>query len=387
MTLPVALGALSLTIWFYLILGRDGFWRADQRLALGGASVGPMPGVVAIVPARNEEETVGRCLESLARQNYAGALSIILVNDASTDATAARAEETLARHTAERPWRIAVAPPLAKGWTGKLSALNAGLEEAKAFAPDASFIWLTDADIVHGPGTLAGLVAKAGEGCDLVSLMVKLHCESPWERLLIPAFVFFFQMLYPFPAVNARPSRVGGAAGGCILLKRAALEGVGGLEAIKGALIDDCALAQALRRRGFQLWLGLAEASRSLRAYRGLSDLWQMVARTAYTQLRYSPVLLAGTLLGLAATFLLPPLLLLGLPFHQSGAAALLGGIAWIFMALAYLPTWRFYGGSLQGSLGLPLAASLYAAMTLDSARRHWRGSGGQWKERAYDFG
>jgi hopene-associated glycosyltransferase HpnB len=397
MTVLTGLGALGLVIWLYLLFGRSGFWRADQRLEIPPhpgplptgerESVGRCPAVVAIVPARNEALTVARCMESLAAQDYGGALSILLVDDASTDATAARAQEALTHAAAERPWRIIAAPPLAKGWTGKLSALNAGLEEAKRLAPDAAFVWFTDADIVHGPRTLSALVAKAGEGRDLVSLMVRLHCRELWERLLIPAFVFFFQMLYPFPAVNARPSRIGGAAGGCMLIRRAALQTIGGLTAVKSALIDDCALAEALRRGGFQLWLGLAEESHSLRAYRGLSELWQMVARTAYTQLRHSPLLLLCTLAGLAAAFLLPPLLFLALPFHGEELAAVLGGAAWLLMALAYGPTWQLYGGGLPGSVSLPLAASFYAAMTADSARRHWRGAGGQWKERAYDFG
>jgi hopene-associated glycosyltransferase HpnB len=339
------------------------------------------------VPARNEALTVGACLESLAQQDYEGALSIILVDDASSDGTGERARAVLARQPPHRRGRVVSAPPRAEGWTGKLSALNAGLAAARSFAPDAAYVWLTDADIVHGARTLTALVAKAGEGRDLVSLMVKLHCQSAWERLLIPAFVFFFQMLYPFPAVNERPSRMGGAAGGCMLVKRAALEAIGGLETIKAALIDDCALAETLRRRSFFLWLGLAEESHSLRPYEGLGELWHMVARTAYTQLRYSPALLLGTLVGLVLAFLLPPLLLVALVLHGDGLAAILGTASWTLMAVAYYPTVALYGGGPLLSLTLPVAAGLYAAMTADSARRHWLGVGGVWKERAHNFG
>jgi hopene-associated glycosyltransferase HpnB len=349
--------------------------------------VGAYPAVVAIVPARNEARTVARCLESLAQQDYPGALSIILVDDGSTDGTGAIAARALAPYGGARPSRILAAPPLAKGWTGKLAALQAGLDAARRFAPEAEYVWLTDADIAHGPRTLARLLEKAREGRDLVSLMVRLHCEGFWERLLIPAFVFFFQMLYPFPAVNAEPSRVGGAAGGCMLIRRAALDALGGFHAVRAALIDDCALAEALRRRGGLLWLGLAEESVSLRPYEGLSTLWQMVARTAYTQLRHSPRLLLGTLIGLGLTFLLPPLLVLGAPLHGDAAALALGGLSWALMAAAYRPTLRLYAAPRLYALSLPLAALLYAAMTLDSARAHWRGEGGRWKERDYNFG
>lgn len=412
MSLLAALGALALLVWLYLLFARDGFWRADQRLpplplpgkervSAGLASSAPSPlggerqgegadeppAVVAIVPARNEAGTIACCLESLARQDYPGALAIILVDDASTDGTGAIAARALAPFRATRPSRILAAPPLPKGWTGKLWALQAGLDEARRFAPEAAYVWLTDADIAHGPQTLARLAAKAREGRDLVSLMVRLHCEGFWERLLIPAFVFFFQMLYPFPAVNAKPSRVGGAAGGCMLVRRAALEGLGGFHAVKAALIDDCALAEALRRRGGLLWLGLAEDSVSLRPYEGLAALWEMVARTAYTQLRLSPLLLAGTLLGLALTFLVPPLLVLAAPLHGDGAALVLGAAVWVLMAFAYRPTLRLYASPSAHALSLPLAALLYAAMTFDSARAHWRGQGGRWKERGYNFG
>ncbi len=384
MTLAI-IGGLSLAIWLYLVFAHHGFWRADQRLPAASGGVNPWPEIVAIVPARDEAPTIAACMDGLAHQNYAGRLSIILVDDGSTDETAGLAQRALASHAVSAC--VVSAPPLRPGWTGKLWALRTGLEEAELFAPNATHVWFTDADIVHEPGTLSELATKAAEGRDLVSLMVRLHCGTPWERLLIPAFVFFFQMLYPFPAVNDRPSRVGGAAGGCMLVRRGALTEAGGISAISGALIDDCALAELLRRKGFALWLGLARTSHSLRVYQSLSDVWAMVARTAYTQLGHSPVLLLGTLAGLLLTFIAPPLLALLLPFHSNFAAAGLGAAAWLLMAMAYWPTRREYGGGVPGALTLPVAAALYCAMTLDSALRHWRGKGGQWKARAYDFG
>jgi hopene-associated glycosyltransferase HpnB len=217
--------------------------------------------------------------------------------------------------------------------------------------------------------------------------MVRLDCRSLWDRLLIPAFVFFFQMLYPFPAVNAKPSRIGGAAGGCLLLARAALEQIGGIAAIKGALIDDCALAEAVRREGFRLWLGHADDSRSLRVYGALSETWDMVARTAYTQLEYSPLKLAGTVLGMILVFLIAPFCVILAPWHGS-LVALLSGLAAIgLMVRAYGPTLRLYGLDTSYALTLPVAAALYTAMTVDSALRHWQGKGGAWKARTYDFG
>ena len=386
MTLPVALGLLSLAIWIYLLRWRDGFWRADQWLPPNPSrSVGePWPGVVAIVPARNEVGTIARCLQGLVDQDYPGALSVILVDDASDDGTGEAARIVLDAHGERRSGLVIEAPPLAEGWTGKLAAMETGVRAAETFAPEAAFVWFTDADIAHDPRTLSRLVAKAREGRDLVSLMVRLHCSSAWERLLIPAFVFFFQMLYPFPAINAAPSRVGGAAGGCVLLRRASLSSIGGLAAIRGALIDDCSLAEAVRARGGRLWLGLADSSRSLRPYAELKEIWDMVARTAYAQLSYSPLLLLGTIIGLVLVFLVPPLLLLTVPFHKSLLAFGLGAAAWVLMAKAYLPTLRVYHGTRLRAFGLPASATLYMAMTVSSALRHWRGAGGQWKARTY---
>jgi hopene-associated glycosyltransferase HpnB len=383
-SLAAILSLLALGAWIYLVYAHAGFWRSDQWL-------GPIPGggtraaVVAIIPARNEAETIARTAQSLMAQSYDGPFAIVIVDDSSTDDTASLAREALAKSS--RPWAVVTAPPLAPGWTGKLAALNCGVTEAERLLPEARYFWFTDADIVHGPRTLERLIARTNEGYSLVSLMVRLDCRGFWDRLLIPAFVFFFQMLYPFPAVNAKPSRVGGAAGGCLLLAREALERIGGLGSIKGALIDDCSLAEAVRREGFRLWLGHADDSRSLRGYGSLGETWRMVARSAYTQLDQSPLKLAGTVLGMTLVFLLAPALILLFPWHGSVFGLLASAAAVALMLKAYAPTLRIYGLDRINGLALPVAAALYTAMTVDSALRHWQGKGGAWKARTYDLG
>lgn len=377
----LAAAVLSLAIWLTLLAFRGGFWRADQRL--GAPDVRRSPAVVvAVVPARDEEAVVGMALRALLAQEHGG-LRVVLVDDHSRDRTRAIAEALAAEH----PGRLAVTgtEPLPPGWTGKLWALDAGVRAARGVAPDAIHILLCDADIVLEPGTLPRLLAKAeADRLDLVSLMVRLDDRGFWGGLLVPAFVFFFQMLYPFPWVNDPRARTAAAAGGCVLVRREALERAGGIEAIRGALIDDCTLAAAVKRTGGRIWLGLADSARSLRGNGGLTGVWNMVARTAYTQLHYSPLLLAGTLLGMAFTFLVPPLLALALPLHGNGWAAAAGLAAWIGMGVAYSPTLRLYGRSSLFGLLLPMVAALYSLMTVASAVRHWRGRGGQWKGRVY---
>lgn len=376
-----ALGVIAAIIWAYLLLFHHRFWRADQRLPHATSKL-DWPSVIAIVPARNEAASIGRCVEALARQVYAGPFSILVVDDSSTDGTG-----DIARAAAVDRATIITGEPLPAGWSGKLWALDTGLRHAAALPP-SGYIWFTDADIVHAPHVLCDLVALAEEHrLDMASLMARLHCGTAWERLIVPAFVFFFQMLYPFPAVNDPRSAVAGAAGGCVLLRRTALERIGGVAAIRGDLIDDCALARAVKRSGGPIWLGLADASHSLRVSATLGDLWQMVARTAFTQLRYSLVLLAGTLTGLALTFLVPPLLVLTWPLHQTMAAGLLGALAWSAMSVAYMPTLRDYGRTMRESLLLPVTAALYGAMTFDSAVNHWRGATSRWKDREYQKG
>ncbi|MFW6077440.1 MAG: glycosyltransferase, partial [Hyphomicrobiales bacterium] len=254
--------------------------------------------------------------------------------------------------------------------------LHRGIEEARRHKPD--YYWLTDADVAHKPQVLAGLVAHAeAERLALTSLMVRLPTRTVWEKLLVPAFIFYFALLYPFRAVNDPSSRMAGAAGGSLLVRRDALEAIGGIAAIKGAIIDDCALARAIKDSGRRIWIGLAERSRSLRRYRRLGDFWSMVARSAYPQLGYSPLWLTGALLGLAVTFIAPPLLLLA-----GGGAALAGLIAWILMGWAYAPTVRYHGLSPLWAVTLPIAAVLFAAMTIASAVGHYRGQPAQWRGR-----
>ena len=304
----------------------------------------------------------------------------LLVDDQSEDATAARANALAAGDA-----RLALvrAPARPDGWVGKMWAVHTGVAEAARRRPDAEYWLLTDADVEHTPGNLRRLVAKArNERLDLVSLMVRLHCERGFERLLVPAFVYFFQKLYPFPRINDPRSRTAGAAGGCMLVRADALTRAGGIEAIRGEIIDDCALGKALKARG-RIWVGLAPSEYSFRPYPRLADVWGMVARSAYTQLRHSPLLLAGAVLGLVLVYLVPPLLALGWPLHGSAATALPALAAWGLMAWTFQPTLRDYGRSRWLGLALPVAGALYLAMTVDSARRHHRGRGAEWKGRA----
>lgn len=374
----VALGAGSFLAWLYLAGLHGGFWRCDQRL---GEPPEPQawPAVAAVVPARDEAEVLAASLGSLLDQDY-GPFAVILVDDHSTDGTAEVARETAARHPRGERLTVLAAGELPPGWVGKMWAVAAGVEAARLENPE--YLLLTDADVVHGPGNLRRLVSKAeAEGLDLASLMVRLSCRTAWEKLLIPAFVYFFQQLYPFRRVNRAGAWTAGAAGGCMLVRASALAEAGGVAAIRGELIDDCALARRLKRRG-RIWLGLAESERSVRPYGGLGGVWRMVARTAYTQLRCSPWLLAGTAVSLAWIYLVPPLLVLGGPVHGNAAAALLGAAAWALMTLTFVPTLRLYRRSRLWAPALPVAGLLYLGMTVDSARRHARGRGGGWKGR-----
>ena len=375
----VALGGLSLLIWLYLFVLHHRFWRADQYLPAPEA-LESWPTVTAIIPARNEAASIAACVKSLLVQDYSGAFQVIVVDDHSTDETNLLAKQAGAGFNT--PLTVLTAPSLEKGWSGKLWALQAGLDHAP---DDTAFVWLTDADITHAPETLRTLVSKAEtDNRDLVSLMVKLHCVSFWERLIVPAFVYFFQMLYPFPAVNDPTHKTAGAAGGCILIRHSALARIGGLAAIKNNLIDDCALAAAVQKAGGRLWLGLTQTSQSLRAADGLSDLWRMVTRTAFTQLRFSLILLSGTLAGLAIMFIIPPALTIMGAVNHTPFVALLGVAAWGLMAITYGPTLRLYGQNPLKALLLPFSGMLYGLMTLHSALNHWSGRSSHWKDRTY---
>ena len=385
--LVIATAALSLAVWLYLLLLRGGFWRADRRLGEAGEGRADWPAVIALVPARDEQAVIAAALGSLLSQDYPGPLTVVVIDDGSRDRTAAAARSAATRLGAKDRLVLAAARPPPPGWSGKTWALSEGLEEARRCAPDARYLWLSDADIAHGPATLRRLVAKAEEErLDLVSLMAELHCGGPWARLLIPPFVFFFQKLYPFSWVADRNRETAAAAGGCVLLRSAALSAAGDFAAVKGALIDDCALAARIkpvaRARGRGIWLGLADDSCSLRPYRDLASIWHMVARSAYTQLRCSPLLLTATVFGMALSYLVPPVALLAWPWHGATSAAVAGGAAWAIMAAAFLPTLRVYRQPPWLAALLPLSALLYTLMTIASAWRHWRGRGGTWKGR-----
>jgi len=365
---PTIIGAASLAIWLYLLLARGGFWRMRPDVR-HPALHAPAPSVTAVVPARNEAEVVGCSVGSLAAQRYPGEFSTILVDDASQDGTAAIALQS-APHL-----RVVAARRLPAGWTGKMWAVAEGVR-----AVHSEYLLLTDADIVHPPDHLAALVARAQEGgYDLVSFMVRLHCQSVAEQALIPAFVFFFFLLYP-PAWTGDPHfRTAGAAGGCILIRRAALERIGGIARIRGELIDDCALARAVKDSGGRVWLGLSDRAASIRPYRTFGEIGRMISRTAFTQLGHSVFVLLGTVAGLAVTYLAPPLLTLLAP---RGAAAGMGALAWLLMTAAYFPSVRYATRHWFWTPLLPLIALFYLCATLHSAFAHWRGRGGMWKGR-----
>ena len=363
-----ALALLALAAWAYLLAGHGRFWSAGPSLA--AAAPVAAPAVDVVIPARDEAECIGRSLRSLLAQEYAGPLRIILVDDRSSDGTAAVAHglhdaRLLVIDGQERP----------AGWSGKLWAVSQGL--ARSTAP---VVLLCDADIVHDPAHVATLAAKMEQGrLDLVSEMVELRCASLAERALVPAFVFFFQLLYPFARVNDPRRRTAAAAGGTMLLRRTALQRIGGIQAVRGALIDDVALAAAVKRDG-AIWLGHSRLARSIRPYPGAADVWRMVARTAYVQLRFSPVVLAGTVAGLGLVWLVPPAAAL----FGHGLARWAGLAAWAGSAASFVPTLRRFRQPLLWALALPLVAGFYMAATLGSAVDHHRGRGVVWKRRAY---
>lgn len=383
------LAGLSLAAWIYLLFFHGGFWRIRERLDDPPAepSSRPWPAVTAVCPARDEATVIAPAILSLLGQDYPGELRVILVDDDSDDGTAAMASASAEARGRSDRLTIVRAPPPPEGWAGKLWALSTGIAAAKATAPDAQWLWFSDADIVASRAMLTRLIAKAErDDLDMVSLMVELSTRSFWERLLIPPFVFFFRKLYPFSRVNDPADATAAAAGGCVLLRREALERAGGIERIRGALIDDCTLAGIVKRDGRpdggRIWLGQTRSSRSIRPYAGLAGIWHMVARSAYTQLRHSPLLLLGTLIGMFVVYFVPPLAVAALPVHGSGPAAAMGFAAWLVMSGTFWPTLRYYSQPEWLAPLLPLAAAFYSAMTLDSAIAHWCGRGGRWKGR-----
>ncbi|MFE0381454.1 glycosyltransferase [Streptomyces inhibens] len=403
------IGAGSLLAWVWLLLGQGFFWRTDVRLP-DRRDPERWPSVAVVVPARDEAEVLPKSLPSLLGQKYPGRAEVFLVDDGSTDGTGALARE-LAAARGGLPLTVSSPGEPEPGWTGKLWAVRHGIALARErTAPE--YLLLTDADIAHAPDSLRELVAAAGSAeLDLVSQMARLRVVTFWERLIVPAFVYFFGQLYPFRRVNRPGARTAAAAGGCVLLRREAAERAGIPESIRHAVIDDVTLARAVKRSasdggiamgvppdgvrgrfgrgrrratGGRIWLGLADRVDSVRPYPRLAELWRMVSRSAYAQLLHQPLLLLGTVVGLALVYLVPPVALaLGLAGGDATLAAL-GGAAWAVMCGTFLPMLRYYGQPVWAAPLLPFTALLYLLMTVDSAVQHYRGRGAAWKGRTY---
>jgi len=373
-------GALCLATWAYLLSAHGGFWKV-WRLGAVVPAQDAVPGIVAVViPARDEAQVIARTVQSLLAQTCSDAIRIFIVDDHSSDGTAEAARQ--AAFDCGRPQAVEVisGSPLPKGWTGKLWAVQQGVTRALLLKP--AFLLLTDADIQHSPANVATLIAIAETGgYDLTSFMVTLHCRSLAERLLIPPFVFFFFMLYPPAWIRDSRRRVAGAAGGCMLLRPPALERAGGIAAIRAHIIDDCALARAIKQTGGKVWLGLTHETSSTREYGSFAEIERMIARTAFNQLQHSALLLAGAVAGLAIAYLLPSALL----FSGNALLVGMGILCLLLMALAHVPMVRFYDLNPAWALTLPLSATFYLFATLHSAVRFWSGSGGEWKGRSQD--
>jgi hopene-associated glycosyltransferase HpnB len=364
------LAVVALLIWIYLVFAHGMFWQAGPVLPVAYPS-GELPTVAVVVPARDEAPLIEATLRSLLAQDYAGSFRVILTDDGSTDGTG-----TIARAIGDPRLTVIAGAPRPAGWSGKLWAVSQGVTEAG----NADLVLLTDADIVHEPAHLSSLVSKIERyGLDLVSEMVRLACSSQAERMLVPAFVYFFQLLYPFALVNDGLKGTAAAAGGTILIRQRALQRIGGIQSVSGALIDDVALAQAVKKGG-RIWLGHADLARSVRPYPSVADIWRMIARTAFVQLGYSVPLLLATIAGMVLTWLVPPAAVL----FGHGRAFWCGLAAWVLLSGSYLPTLRRFGRSPFWAPFLPLIASFYMAATIGSAVNHFLGRGVAWKGRAY---
>ncbi len=373
----IYVAAVPFAIWIYLLLGRGAFWRLSEDATVP-KPLENWPRVVAVVPARNEAATISQTISSLAKQDYPGEFSIIVVDDHSEDGTASLAQQAANESGASQRVTIHAAAPLSPGWTGKLWALNEGMQVAAS--QSAEFFWFTDADIEHAPDTLRRLMFRAEkESLDFASLMVLLQAKTFPERLLIPPFLYFFLMFYPPRWIADPNASTAGAAGGCILLRRNVLAPVRGIASIRGEVIDDCALARAVKKNGGRIWMGLTRTSVSLRSYGTFAEIRDLVARTAFTQLHYSFVFLLIALAGLFATFLIPWFSFLA----GDDPAWFLASTAICLMAVTFGVTVRFYGLPWPWALTLPIAAVFYGYATLLSAVRYWLGRGGQWKGRA----
>lgn len=378
--LCLMIAAFGLAAWIYLIAGRGQFWRTPKFDDLAPApSRDNWPTIAVVVPARDEAAGVARCVTSILSQLYPGRLSMILVDDQSQDGTAELAAHAAAVLGASARFTVLSGRPLPSGWTGKLWAVKQGLTQVDGWSVQPDYVLLTDADIVYSGDVLMRLVARAeSEQLAMTSIMAKLRCESLAEKYLIPAFIFFFEMLYPFAWVRNRRRATAAAAGGCILARWDALKNAGGIDAIRGSLIDDCALGAKLKTQG-PVWLGFSHDVISVRASDTVADVGRMISRSAYAQLRYSPLVLAGTVAGMALVYLAPVVLAL----FGHGLAAVFAAIAWLLMALAFQPTLRYYGQSVFWGPALPAIALAYLVFTVNSALQHMQGRGGMWKGRA----
>ncbi|MEV0979387.1 glycosyltransferase [Streptomyces sp. NPDC049915] len=377
----VWIAAVSLAAWLWLLLAQGMFWRTDVRLP-PRREPRAWPSVCVVVPARDEAEVLPRSLPSLLTQDYPGRAEVFLVDDGSSDGTGELARE-LAERCGGLPLTVRSPGEPPAGWTGKLWAVRHGIALARAREPE--YLLLTDADIAHGPDSLRGLVSAAlSGGFDVVSQMARLRVESLWERLVVPAFVYFFAQLYPFRWIGRRGGRTAAAAGGCVLLRTETAVRARIPDAIRHAVIDDVALARAVKKTGGHIWLGLAESVDSVRPYPRLHDLWRMVSRSAYAQLRHNPLLLLGTVAGLALVYLVPPVALIAGLASGDGALTLLGAGGWLVMTGTYVPMLRYYRQPLWLAPLLPFTAFLYLLMTVDSAVQHYRGRGAAWKGRTY---
>jgi hopene-associated glycosyltransferase HpnB len=367
--LSLVIALLALAVWLYLIFAHGKFWQSAPELP--PATPPEFPEVDIIVPARDEAGTIGPVIGSLLAQDYRGKYRVILIDDNSSDGTAALAGVATNLDIIS----LTSKPP---EWSGKLWALSRGVA-----ASHAPVILFTDADIVHDPRHLSSLIARLLQSrADMVSEMVRLNCTSLAERALVPAFVYFFQMLYPFARVNDPSSSVAAAAGGTVLIRRDALQRSGGIDAIKNTLIDDVALAKSVKKFG-RIFLGHSALAASIRPYPNFADIWHMISRTAFTQLRHSAALLALALLGLTLVWLVPPAA--ALAGHGYELAS--GLMAWGLSALSYMPTLARYRRNRLWALALPLIAIFYMAATFGSALNYWRGRGARWKSRAYGSG
>jgi hopene-associated glycosyltransferase HpnB len=376
----IGVAALPGAIWLYLLLGRGGFWRVNRQFVPRMPETIASPYVAVVIPARNEADVIGIAIDSLLRQNYSGRLQIFLVDDASSDRTAIQAREAAEQAGRLGMLTVITSAALPVGWTGKMWAVSQGIAQAAKTHPD--YLLLTDADISHAPDNVRRLTALAeAKSLDLASLMVRLQTVSFAEKALIPAFVFFFFMLYPPEWIASSRKKLAGAAGGCMLVRPSTLVKAGGIEAIRGEVIDDCALAGIIKRTGGRVWLGLAKETTSIRSYGSFAEIGRMVSRTAFNQLQHSTLLLVATSFGLLLIYVLP----VALVFSGAPELALAGAAAWMLMGAAYWPMVRYYKQNPLWSLALPAIACFYLGATVHSAVKYWQGKGGEWKGRAQD--